>query len=119
MPIPLGSASSVTCSSKMLPTRQMSPRVPAFPFRFEMYSLETHGSMMADRVRLTAYGEALRGAVRPGAVVADIGCGGGIFLLLAFPPGGRRGFSHGNPSHFSGGRRAGEDQWVFEPTRFF
>ena len=77
----------------MLPTRQMSPRVPAFPRRFEMYSLETHGSMMADRVRLTAYGEALRRAVRPGAVVADIGCGGGIFSLMACRAGARRVFA--------------------------
>src|SRR6266851_2849998 len=93
MPIPLGLASSMACSSKMLPTRQVSPRVPAFPFHFEMYSLETYGSMMADRVRLTAYREALRRAVRPGAVVADIGCGGGIFSLMACRAGARRVFA--------------------------
>ena len=42
-----------------------------------------HGSMMADRIRVDSYAEALRHAVRPGSVVLDIGTGCGIFALLA------------------------------------
>jgi protein arginine N-methyltransferase 1 len=48
-----------------------------------MYSISGYGSMIADRVRMEAYVEALRRAVRPGAVVLDIGTGTGIFALLA------------------------------------
>jgi type I protein arginine methyltransferase len=55
-----------------------------------LYSLQGHGSMLADRVRTAAYAEALRRAVRPGMVVADIGTGMGIFALLACRLGARR-----------------------------
>jgi protein arginine N-methyltransferase 1 len=48
-----------------------------------MYSVPLHGLMMADQVRMGAYEKALRQAVRPGAVVLDIGTGIGIFALLA------------------------------------
>lgn len=48
-----------------------------------MYSLGGYGEMVADRVRVEAYAEALRRAVRPGSVVVDIGTGTGIFAVLA------------------------------------
>lgn len=48
-----------------------------------MYSLGAYGSMIADRVRVNAYAEALRKVVRRGSVVVEIGTGPGIFAVLA------------------------------------
>jgi protein arginine N-methyltransferase 1 len=55
-----------------------------------MYSIAGYGSMIADRLRLDAYAQALRQAVRPGSVVVDIGTGTGIFALLACQFGARK-----------------------------
>jgi protein arginine N-methyltransferase 1 len=55
-----------------------------------MYDLYSFGRMIADRVRMDAYAEALRRAVRPGSVVLDLGAGTGIFSLLACRFGARR-----------------------------
>jgi protein arginine N-methyltransferase 1 len=46
--------------------------------------------MIADRIRVEAYSEALRRAVRPGSVVVDIGTGQGVFAVLACQLGARR-----------------------------
>lgn len=48
-----------------------------------MYSLGAYGSMIADRVRVEAYAEALRKTVRKGVVVVEIGTGPGIFAVFA------------------------------------
>ncbi|GMU55482.1 MAG: hypothetical protein AMXMBFR33_46280 [Candidatus Xenobia bacterium] len=48
-----------------------------------MYSVFFYGRMIADRVRMDAYCEALRRAVQPGSTVLDIGTGTGIMALLA------------------------------------
>src|SRR5258707_1531325 len=48
-----------------------------------MYSLDAYGSMIADRVRMGAYAQALRKTVREGSVVVEIGTGPGIFAVLA------------------------------------
>jgi len=48
-----------------------------------MYSLEDYGGMIADTHRIGAYAKAIAAAVRPGDVVAEIGCGPGVFSLLA------------------------------------
>ncbi len=58
-----------------------------------MYSLGAYGSMIADRVRAEAYGEALRKTVRKGAVVVEIGTGPGIFAVLACQLGASRIFA--------------------------
>ena len=55
-----------------------------------MYSLHFYGRMLADRVRTDAYAEALRRAVKPDSVVLDLGCGPGLFALLACKFGARR-----------------------------
>jgi len=58
-----------------------------------MYSLGAYGSMIADRVRGDAYGEALRKTVRKGSIVAEIGTGPGVFALLACQLGAERVFA--------------------------
>lgn len=55
-----------------------------------MYSVAGYGKMIADRERMDAYIGAMRQVVRPGSVVLDIGCGMGIFALLACQIGARR-----------------------------
>jgi len=57
------------------------------------YNILGYGEMIRDRVRMDAYAEALRRAVRPGCVVLDIGTGTGIFALLACRLGARRVFA--------------------------
>lgn len=54
------------------------------------YHILSYGEMMRDRVRIDAYAEALRRAVRPGCVVVDIGTGAGILALLACRLGARQ-----------------------------
>jgi protein arginine N-methyltransferase 1 len=55
-----------------------------------MYSLDEFGEMIGDRVRFSAYREAIAQAVRPGDTVVDIGSGPGIFALLACNAGARK-----------------------------
>jgi protein arginine N-methyltransferase 1 len=55
-----------------------------------MYSLGAYGSMIADRVRVEAYAQALRKTVRDGSVVAELGTGPGIFAVLACQLGASR-----------------------------
>jgi len=65
---------------------------PRFP-RAEMYSLRDFGEMIADSGRFGAYSKAIAAAVRPGDTVAEIGCGPGVFSLLACRAGARRVFA--------------------------
>jgi protein arginine N-methyltransferase 1 len=58
-----------------------------------MYSLDGYGSMIADRVRVDAYAQALRGTVREGSVVVEIGTGPGIWAVLACQLGASRVFA--------------------------
>lgn len=46
--------------------------------------------MIADAARFGAYAEAIAAAVRPGNTVAEIGCGPGVFSMLACRAGARR-----------------------------
>jgi protein arginine N-methyltransferase 1 len=55
-----------------------------------MYSLEQFASMFSDRLRMDAYSAAIARAVRPNDSVVDLGCGPGIFALLACKAGARR-----------------------------
>jgi len=58
-----------------------------------MYSLGDYGSMLADRIRVETYAQALRRAVRPDSVVLDIGTGPGIMAVLACQLGASRIFA--------------------------
>ena len=55
-----------------------------------MYSITNYGAMIADRVRIRAYAEALRRVITSDSVVLDLGTGTGIFALLACRFGARR-----------------------------
>src|SRR5574338_341457 len=55
-----------------------------------MYSLHFYGQMLADAPRMDAYASALRHAIKPDSVVMDLGCGPGVFALLACKLGARR-----------------------------
>jgi len=55
-----------------------------------MYSLHFYGQMLADAPRMDAYAAALRRVIGPDSVVMDLGCGPGVFALLACKLGARR-----------------------------
>src|SRR6185437_2525321 len=55
-----------------------------------MYNVWAYGQMIADLPRMEAYVSALRRAVKPDSVVIDLGCGPGVFALLACQMGARR-----------------------------
>jgi protein arginine N-methyltransferase 1 len=55
-----------------------------------MYSVHFYGQMLADGPRMEAYAAALRRVVKPQSVVMDLGCGPGVFALLACKLGARR-----------------------------
>jgi len=55
-----------------------------------MYSLHFYGQMLADAPRMNAYAAALRHVVGHDSVVMDLGCGAGVFALLACKLGARR-----------------------------
>src|SRR5256886_8934083 len=58
-----------------------------------MYSLRAYGSMIADRIRVDAYAEALRRTVRQESIVVEIGTGPGVFAVLACQLGAARVFA--------------------------
>src|SRR5262245_27795341 len=54
-----------------------------------MYTLWHYRRMLDDPVRVDAYARALRAQVRPDDVVLDLGCGVGVFAVLAARLGAR------------------------------
>ena len=55
-----------------------------------MYSLEQFAMMLSDKVRMDAYSAAIAQSVRPNDAVVDLGCGPGVFALMACKAGARR-----------------------------
>lgn len=55
-----------------------------------MYSLRDYGDMIADRERFEGYRKAISHTVHPQDVVLEIGCGPGVFALLACQAGARK-----------------------------
>jgi protein arginine N-methyltransferase 1 len=55
-----------------------------------LYSIFDYGKMIADRVRMTAYADAIDASVERGMTVLDLGTGTGIFALLACRAGARK-----------------------------
>lgn len=55
-----------------------------------MYSLRAYGDMIGDVGRFDAYAQAIAKTVRPGDIVAEIGCGPGVFSFLACKAGARK-----------------------------
>lgn len=55
-----------------------------------MYDIFSYGRMVSDSIRTDAYVTALRRAVTPNSVVLDLGCGLGVFAVLACQFGARR-----------------------------
>jgi len=52
--------------------------------------VDYHARMLGDRARVERFEQAIAATVRPGAVVADVGCGTGILSLLCCRAGARR-----------------------------
>src|SRR5579885_926944 len=71
--------------------RPVSP--PAWRAQTSMYSLNDYGAMNLDAARFEAYSKAIASAVKHGHVVVEIGCGPGVFSLLACQAGARRVFA--------------------------
>ena len=55
-----------------------------------MYHLVDYRTMVSDAVRVDAYARAIAATVRPGDVVLDLGCGVGIFAVLAAKAGAKK-----------------------------
>jgi protein arginine N-methyltransferase 1 len=84
-----------------------------------MYSLHFYGQMLADAPRMDAYTAALRRAVRPDSVVLDLGCGPGVFALLACKFGARRVYAVEPDSVISVAREAALANGCADRIEFF
>ncbi len=57
---------------------------------FEFDDVGNHSNMLLDRVRVSAFADAIAETVRPDDVVADIGAGSGLLAIIAAKRGARR-----------------------------
>ena len=84
-----------------------------------MYSIRSYGQMLADAPRMEAHVAALRRVVQPGSVVLDLGCGSGVFALLACQLGARRVYAIEPNSVIELAREAAQANGVADRIEFF
>ena len=84
-----------------------------------MYSLADYGAMIADSGRFDAYAKAIAAAVRPGDTVAEIGCGPGVFSLLACRAGARRVFAIESDDSIHSARQLAASNGFADRIEFF
>ena len=75
--------------------------------------------MIADAPRMDAYVRALRQTVKPGSVVVDLGCGPGMFALIACQLGARRVFAIEPANVIQVARDAARQHGFAERIEFF
>ncbi len=83
-----------------------------------MYSVNDHGCMIANRVRVGAYRRALEKVVKPGAIVVDIGTGTGLFAVFACQLGARKVFAIENEEIIELARQIAKDNGCAEHIEF-
>lgn len=71
---------------------QLTARIDRFDSHLvpAVYTVSSYGSMIVDKVRMSAYNAAIQRVVTPASVVLDLGSGTGICALLACRHGARR-----------------------------
>jgi protein arginine N-methyltransferase 1 len=84
-----------------------------------MYSLHFYGEMIANASRSEPYVAALRNAVTPESVVLDLGCGPGLFALLACRFGARRVYAIEPDNVINIGREAAAANRFADRIEFF
>ena len=84
-----------------------------------MYSLHGYGQMLADAPRMQPYTSALRRVVKPDSVVLDLGCGPGVFALLACQLGARRVYAVEPDSVIEVAREAARANGFADRVEFF
>src|SRR5260370_17432746 len=84
-----------------------------------MYSLADYGAMIADDGRFDAYGKGIGAGVRPGDTVAEIGCGPGVFSLLACRAGARRVFAIESDDSIHSARQLAASNGFADRIEFF
>ena len=84
-----------------------------------MYSLREFGDMLGDAARFGAYTEAIAAAVRPGDTVAEIGCGPGVFSMLACRAGARRVYAIESDDSIAFARALAEANGLSSQIEFF
>jgi type I protein arginine methyltransferase len=84
-----------------------------------MYSVHSYGKMLADATRMDAYVAALQRTVRPGSVVLDLGCGPGVFALMACQLGARRVFAVEPDNVIELAREAAKENGFADRIEFF
>jgi PRMT5 arginine-N-methyltransferase/ribosomal protein L11 methyltransferase PrmA len=84
-----------------------------------MYTVSSYGEMIADPLRMNAYVSAMRGAIKAGSVVLDLGSGPGLFAMLACQMGARRVYAIEPSDVIQVGREAAAANGFADRIEFF